>query len=338
MKLNFTYEDWLNFKIVISGHGGKIVYSKDDKFSMVQLHELEESERIKIQIKQKEVFEKKRDELLGKWKVEFTKRYANSSLKARLVTDTISDLEEILFNKNLLQYRHDDYVVFELRNQHYEFTAEGLFTIQSYVQNIIKGGRDRVYDFIHAPNCPYQEKNITAPWQVYAQVAFDYVIWLKDNYSITGFPEAEIEEPHRKLGYEIPKSYFYWSYSSEKFKQFEGLLLKYEFIERNDRFEDIFKEYKVRSSNELIKFLKSRPEAFYLLYKINKNNLFPNGIPLHKVASNLFSFADRSDNSNVLNVSWDKFQKQMAKPDNLKQPYIRKWFKKADLLLSELSL
>ncbi len=190
MKSKFKYKDWLNHRVLISGHGGKFVYSKDDDFSIVRLCDLEESERSKIQVKQKELFEKKRDELLDKWKDAFTRRFLNSSLKTQLVADTISDWEEILFNKNLLQYRYDDIVVFELRNQRYEFTAEGLFTIQEYVQNIIKGGRDREYDFIHAPNCPYEEKNIAAPSQVYAQAAFDYLTWLKDTYLISGLPKV----------------------------------------------------------------------------------------------------------------------------------------------------
>ena len=42
MKLNFTYEDWLNHKVVVSAHGEQIVYSKDDDFSIVQLSELDE--------------------------------------------------------------------------------------------------------------------------------------------------------------------------------------------------------------------------------------------------------------------------------------------------------
>jgi len=133
-------------------------------------------------------------------------------------------------------------------------------------------------------------------------------------------------------------NYYYWKYPLSYLKQFEELLLKYEYIEKHANFNSVFMSQAITSrEEELIKFKGTRPELWYMLFRIYKNKLNFQGILLHKVASNLFVFVGKENTSNVTNTSWQKFQEHIDGATRDEQ-YIQKKLANPQRLIEELKL
>jgi hypothetical protein len=58
------------------------------------------------------------------------------------------------------------------------FESSDLFDVRQYIDRTIKKGYNNGYDYIHSPNCKYQDKN-KIPAQIYAQALWDYYEWLQ---------------------------------------------------------------------------------------------------------------------------------------------------------------
>lgn len=132
--------------------------------------------------------------------------------------------------------------------------------------------------------------------------------------------------------------YYYWKYPSEYLRLFEELLIQYDYIEKHEHFASKFlKRVLANKEDTLIKFKGTRPELWYILYKIYKNKLHFMGMPLHKIAGDLFVFIGKQNTPNVMNANWQKFKSHIDEP-LLDEQYIEKKLTKAHRLIVELKL
>jgi hypothetical protein len=132
--------------------------------------------------------------------------------------------------------------------------------------------------------------------------------------------------------------YFYWKYPISYLKQFETLLLKYKYIGKHENFEELFKTQSIITMDtDLVDFNGTRSELWYMLYKIYRDKLFPNGKPLHEIGAHIFHFAGKENTTASTNSAWQKFRCQMD--NNVRtQDYIQKKLSKAYRLIEELKL
>lgn len=150
-----------------------------------------------------------------------------------------------------------------------------------------------------------------------------------------------VQQETLRLEIVIPEAepdYYYWKYPLSYLKQFEELLLKYDYIAKHKDFESMFKSHSITSHEEkLIRFNGIKPELWYMLFRIYESKLNFMGIPLHKIASDLFVFTGKENTPDAINSGWQKFKYHLDEnaPD---EQYINKKLKNAHRLIQELNL
>lgn len=98
-------------------------------------------------------------------------------MKKELLEEELQECANIMF----AQIPNTEFVFLKYRK--IIFDSSDLIKIQKYIDRSLKKGIDDGYDFIHSPNCKFQNKN-KIPNQIYAQALWDYYNWLKSDFTI----------------------------------------------------------------------------------------------------------------------------------------------------------
>lgn len=172
----YTYDNWWNGEVTLNY--SLRVCNKGDEPIIVEWVNFDETNAKKIKEKQKEIFEKKVADCVIEIKSNFLKQFEGSLMKGELWRDEIQQCWDIMFatipNANEITLKHWEF----------SFPLADIMEIQRYIKRKIKKGIQDGYDYIHSPNCKYQDINYRHP-QVYAQFVWDYHQWLETNFTTT---------------------------------------------------------------------------------------------------------------------------------------------------------
>jgi len=170
-KKKYTSQDWLHGKIYLDTCPVRFHYSEQKNIgTRISWTDLDASERDKIRAMQKENYDAIYNDLLNRFKTHFTARYKRSEFKPILLQDEVQDFHKLLFDERILSYL--------LIGRHHilQYEENDFKVIKQYVNDVIIGGKEKTYDFIHSKNYSYQENK--TPSRLYAQVCYDYYQWL----------------------------------------------------------------------------------------------------------------------------------------------------------------
>ena len=170
----YTYDNWWNGEVTLNY--ARKVWTKEDAPIIVEWLNFDEGDVAKIKEKQKDIFEQKVTDCVIEIKSNFLKQFEGSLMKGELWRDEIQQCWDIMFapipNATEITLNHWDF----------SFPLGDLMEIQRYIKRKIKKGIQDGYDYIHSPNCKYQDINYRHP-QVYAQFVWDYHQWLETNFT-----------------------------------------------------------------------------------------------------------------------------------------------------------
>lgn len=155
----YTYENWLSGKIC-PNHNPIII--KDDNEinhkNIPQWSKFSKSVLKKIRTKQQEIFNQEVKTISQKFINTFEKRYNKSKEKNRLKTKDLRKMEEILFDLIPSEFE------FTIPKQSdIPFKSKDLIDLQKYIEKYYIIGEKHVFDFIHSPNCEFQDKKNIQP-------------------------------------------------------------------------------------------------------------------------------------------------------------------------------
>jgi hypothetical protein len=179
----YQYDDWLNGNVVLEYD----VFIKNGikKTTVVKWENFNESDILRIKETQKEIFQEQQKELLEKFKKVFLERY-EASLDQEVYLD--SEVNQCID----IMYGNIPFSAFVTFN-HWEIVIEynDLMDIQQYINRNIVKGLELEYNFIHSPNCKYNNVN-KIPYQVYAHVVWNYFKWIENKFPL--LPQSELKE------------------------------------------------------------------------------------------------------------------------------------------------
>lgn len=165
-KPTYKYADWYKGNVYLET--GAIIKSKTDNPIRAQLNNFSTSDREKIELKQKEIFETKCAEKLTQFKHVFKKRFKMSDAKDLLLKREVEDNRKILF-LNPVQELH-------FKNRSFTISEDDLSVMRDYINTqIVKG--EKYYGFVHSPNFKFAYQKETNDL-VYANATFHYYKWL----------------------------------------------------------------------------------------------------------------------------------------------------------------
>jgi len=175
-KLNRTYKNWLDGNICPAPT--LIQAPNDNNNCSFSWDEFPEGELIKIQNKQKRIFENEVLKLLHKFQAIFIKTYEASKEKKYFLRNQIRKWQEVLFDLRPSRFQYTTAQESDLT-----FDSNHLYDIRNYIRAIYEEGKSLDYSFIHSPNCQfhYHEK-IDA--RIEAEVYFRFWKILRGKYQI----------------------------------------------------------------------------------------------------------------------------------------------------------
>ncbi|OFY89647.1 MAG: hypothetical protein A3K10_09805 [Bacteroidetes bacterium RIFCSPLOWO2_12_FULL_31_6] len=166
----YKYDNWWNGEVTLNY--SRNVWRKDDIPIIVEWVNFNEKDTRRIKEKQKEIFEQKVSDFLIKIKDDFLKQFDGSLMKNELWRDEIQQCWDIMFapipNSKIITLNHWDC----------SFEFQDLMDIQRYIKRKIKKGIEDGYDYIHSPQCKYQDKSIPDS-RIYARFVWEYCKWLE---------------------------------------------------------------------------------------------------------------------------------------------------------------
>lgn len=173
----FRYKDWWDGKVTLFTCA--VFYKEGENPVNCKWEEFIAKDIEKIKSKQTEIFQKSTSDLFEKWCKIFLENYNRSKLKDWYLNDEISDYKIIMFGNKESSIIAGEDVILNLKNHTLPFRRINLLEIRKYINDIIKLGKERNYDFIHSPNSPFQQKDVIAQSEIYAQASWDYFDWLQ---------------------------------------------------------------------------------------------------------------------------------------------------------------
>lgn len=127
---------------------------------------------IRIKQKQFEIFEEQVNKRLEAHKAHFLKTYNSSENKTKFYNDEKRQCDYLLFGKvsssDFIRFKHWGVV----------YDRQYILDIQNYAERTIYQGIEDGFDFIHSPNCKFQDKNLIHSC-IYARSVWEYLKWLK---------------------------------------------------------------------------------------------------------------------------------------------------------------
>lgn len=167
-----TYKNWWNGDVTLKYATRMII--EDEEPHLVDWSDFSATNVSKIRKKQKELFEEQVNKRLEALQEHFTRSHEASEMKAEHFKNEIGQCEYILYGK-LITY--DDIL---LKNWGVAFDSKYELDIQNYIQRTVFQGFDDGLDFIHSPNCKYQDQNTTDA-RIYARAIWNYYKWLESH-------------------------------------------------------------------------------------------------------------------------------------------------------------
>jgi hypothetical protein len=264
----YTYKDW--WEGIVHLETCAIQHPKNASIGeRVKLDDFLPKDRIKIEAKQKEMFETNCEKLFQDYKSEFEDRYNNSEVKARYLEIELLDLEHLFNGKS------ENGIAFH--NRDFSINNIDLFEMRRFSKTHIERGK-KEYSFVHSPNYKYSIKN-KVPSEEYIYAHWKYWKWLfgfateikKVNTKRKGAIKPKLSVPvialiniysniriTRENADEIARNYGYTSKKSG-----EGLFQDYtKYLKKTDRIglseSKIKSKTKLRHIKEAIKHLKGK--------------------------------------------------------------------------------
>lgn len=202
-KKSYTYDNWWNGEVTLVY--ATIYLEKGDDPLLVKWEDFYIEDVTRIKEKQRELFNEQVKNLLHPVILQFNERYKFSKIKSLFLKSEIKQCIEVLFGKipnNMTIYlkqwkiRHD--------NQY-------LSDVQDFVERTIKNGIDEGFDFIHSPNCIYQDRK-RPDSRIYAMFVWEYFDWIKEfelneksksNEVSRSFTSKKVKSEHSKLYFQV---------------------------------------------------------------------------------------------------------------------------------------
>ncbi|MFO0355988.1 MAG: hypothetical protein ACK50A_03465 [Sphingobacteriaceae bacterium] len=264
----YTYKDW--WEGIVHLETCAIQHPKNASIGeRLKLDDFLPKDRIKIETKQKEIFEANCEKLLQVYINEFEERYNNSEVKDRYLELELLDLDHLFNGKS------ETGIAFN--NRDFSINNIDLFEMRRFAKTHIERGK-KEYSFVHSPNYKYPIKN-KVPSEEYIYAHWKYWNWLT-NFAIEikkvdgkkkGAIKPKLSVPvialiniysniriTRENADEIARNYGYTSKNSG-----EGLFQDYtKYLKKTDRIglseSKIKSKTKLRHINEAIKHLKGK--------------------------------------------------------------------------------
>jgi hypothetical protein len=168
-KTKYTYDNWWSGDVTL-------IYStyffyKSDKPQLLSWTDFSDSEVEKILEKQKELFAGNVKRILDEHTSQFTKRINNSEMKSEYLKAEKKECRNIMFgnipNVKIIHFKHWGIALDNLY----------LIDVRYYIDRSIKKGIDDGLEYIHSPNCKYQDKS-KPDYRIYAKFLWEYYKWL----------------------------------------------------------------------------------------------------------------------------------------------------------------
>jgi hypothetical protein len=264
----YTYKDWWEGKVYLETCS--IQHPKNASIGQrLKLDDFLSKDRIKIETKQKEIFDLNCEKLFQDYKSEFEERYNNSEVKDQYLKLELSDLDHLFNGKS------ETGIAFH--NRDFSINNIDLLEMRRFAKTHIQRGK-KEYSFVHTPNYKYPIKN-KVPSEEYIYAHWKYWKWLfgfateikKVDAEKKGAIKPKLSVPvialihiysgktiTRKNADEIAKNYGYTNIKSG-----EGLFQDYtKYIIKTDRTglseSNIKSKTKLRHIKEAIKHLTGR--------------------------------------------------------------------------------
>jgi hypothetical protein len=168
--LEANYDDWWNGNVTFIY--ATRVSIEGELPRLVKWSDFKDSDAERIRKKQKEIFNEQVQLRLNTHIAHFTKTYESSKLKEKYFNDEIRQCRFILFDAVATQGN------IRLKHWGVVYHSEYIRDIQNYIESAIYHGVDDGFDFIHSPNCKFQD-NSTIHSSIYARSLWEYYEWLK---------------------------------------------------------------------------------------------------------------------------------------------------------------
>lgn len=167
-----TYDNWWNGDVTLAY--SKRYFDENEKFFVVHWDDFSLTDVQKIKVKQCELFDEKVNDLLQKHRTTFIERYNNSSDKSAYYENEYQEYRKIIYG-TIPNYNSNP-IPFPISGKYYEQSY--LIEIQNYINRTIINGIDDGLDFIHSPNCKYQDNRLPDS-RIYARFVWEYFKWLE---------------------------------------------------------------------------------------------------------------------------------------------------------------
>lgn len=202
-KKHYTFENWWNGEVALVY---STIYSeKGDDPLLVKWEDFYSDDVTRIKEKQKELFNEQVKNLLNPVILQFIERYKFSKIKSLFLKSEIKQCKEVMFGKipNNITVHLNQWKI-RLDNQY-------LSDIQYFVERTIKNGIQEGFDFIHSPNCKYQDRR-NPDSRIYAMFVWEYFVWIKEfelnekpksNEASTSFKSEKVKSEQSKLYFQV---------------------------------------------------------------------------------------------------------------------------------------
>jgi hypothetical protein len=170
MASKYTYDNWLKGEVTLVY--STRMFDKGDEPKLADWDDFTESDIERIKEKQWEIYAEKVNTLLKAHSVQFTKRFNASEMKNEYFNDEIQECKNIMFGTI------PNAQVVHLKHWGIGLDHQYLLDIQYYIDRTIKKGIDDGLDFIHSPNCKYEDKS-KPDSRIYARFVWEYCKWLE---------------------------------------------------------------------------------------------------------------------------------------------------------------
>jgi hypothetical protein len=264
----YTYKDW--WEGIVHLETCAIQHPKNASIGeRIKLDDFLPKDRIKIETKQKEIFDLNCEKLFQDYKSEFEERYNNSEVKNQYLELELLDLDHLFNGKS------ETGIAFH--NRDFSINNIDLLEMRRFVKTHIQRGK-KEYSFVHSPNYKYSIKN-KVPSEEYIYAHWKYWNWLTDfaakikkvDAEKKGATKSKLSVPvialihiyndktiTRKNADEIARNYGYTNIKSG-----EGLFQDYtkyfKKIDRTGLYESNIKnKTKLKHINEAIKHLRGK--------------------------------------------------------------------------------
>ena len=226
-----NYNDWWDGKVVLETCP-IFLKEADEQIKVCQWNDFEITDRNRIKEKQEEIFNEGINDLLEKWKEHFNNKYSRSESPELLLQSELKYFESIIFfNKDSILFGTTHFIIKRNDGNSLFFEPTELSTIRSYIDDVIIGGQENDFDFIHSPKCSYQRMDTPAPAQVYAKVLWEYVKWLNvyspQQSSDDKIGDKQIEKTMNRIELEFEKIKDRCFNSEDDYEYFMARLLNF---------------------------------------------------------------------------------------------------------------